>query len=60
MVSEVAKQECLHFWSETVLQSVQQFVICDRSASAGDPRLSIKRFASWFAFLDEQVNICTI
>ena len=54
-IKSCKREECLHFWSEADLQNGQQF--CDRSAVAGDPRLSLEQFAPWFTFLDEKVCV---
>ena len=53
-IKECKREECLHFWSESELQSGPQF--CDRSAVAEDLRLNLKQFAPWFSYLDEQVS----
>ena len=51
------QEHCLHFWSEADFAHNQQFVVCERSACAADPRLDIRKFAPWYTFLDEQVNV---
>ena len=49
-------EECLHFWSESQLHDSQGPVVCTRCVGAGDYRVPLKLFATWFAFLDEQVR----
>lgn len=56
-VKNCRQEHCLHFWSEADFPRDQQFVVCERSACAADPRLDIRKFAPWYTFLDEQVNV---
>ncbi len=48
------QEECLHFWSESMLRGGKD-VKCTKSAAAQNNKVQVKKFASWFAFLGEQV-----
>ena len=49
------QDECLHFWSESMLRGAKDVVMCTRSAAAQSNKVQVKKFAPWFAFLGEQV-----
>ena len=49
------QEECLHFWSESMLRGNQLVVKCTKSAVAQNNKFHVKKFAPWFASLGEQV-----
>ena len=57
------REECLHFWPESQLCDVEEFICCTKSAAAKISRVDLKQFAPWFVPLRNQVNspkkICT-
>ena len=54
------QEECLHFWSESDLRSVNQFIRCRRCAAAQSDKVYVKQFAPWFDPLDEQVTTMSL
>ena len=50
------QEECLHFWSESLLRGVHHFAKCTKSAAAQNTKFHVKTFAPWFASIGEQVN----
>ena len=50
------QEECLHFWSESMLRGSQHVVKCTKSAAAQNNKFRAEMFAPWFASLGEQVN----
>ena len=50
------QEECLHFWSESMLRGNQHVAKCTKSAAAQNNKFHVKKFAPWFASLREQVN----
>lgn len=53
------EEECIHFWSESVLCDATRNIICTHSAFAQNCSVDDKYWAPWFASTDEQVNIIT-
>ncbi|PFX27496.1 hypothetical protein AWC38_SpisGene7817 [Stylophora pistillata] len=53
-VSKCKEEECFHFWSESHLRNCQRPLVCTKSATAGDYRVPLERFATWFPFLDKE------
>ena len=51
------QEECLHFWSESMLRGKQHVVKCTKSAAAQNNKFHVKKFAPWFASLGEQVTV---
>ncbi|XP_068692367.1 uncharacterized protein [Montipora capricornis] len=43
------QEECLHFLSESELQSANHFITCNRSATARTNKVWVKDFAAWFS-----------
>ena len=48
------QEECLHFWSESELQSVEKN-FCTRSAVAEGTSVRLEQFAPWLASMENQV-----
>ena len=55
-VSDCKEEECLHFWSESQLLDCQRPVVCTRRVDAGEYRVALEPFASWFPFLHKTVS----
>ena len=51
------QEECLHFFSESELYKSTEAIVCIRAATAEDNRVSLKQFAPWFTFGQEEVSI---
>ena len=49
------QEECLHFWSESMLRGGKDVILCTKSAAAQNNKVQVKTFAPWFASLGEQV-----
>ncbi|XP_068743817.1 uncharacterized protein [Montipora capricornis] len=43
------QEECLHFLSESELQSADLFITCNRSAAAINNKVCVEEFAAWFS-----------
>ena len=50
------QEECLHFWSESVLCREKKAIGCTRSASAKDNKVLVRDFEPWFSPTRNQVN----
>ena len=50
------QEECLHFWSESVLCREKKVIGCTRSASAKDNKVLVRDFEPWFSPTRNQVN----
>ncbi|XP_022787475.1 uncharacterized protein LOC111327529 [Stylophora pistillata] len=53
-VSKCKEEECFHFWSESQLRNCQRPLVCTKPAAAGDYRVPLEHFATWFPFLDKE------
>lgn len=51
------QEECLHFFSESELYKSTEAIVCIRAATAKDNRVSIKQFAPWFTFGQNEVSM---
>ena len=50
------EEVCLHFWPESQLSDVEKVICCTKSAAALSNKVDVKRFAPWFAPLQNEVN----
>ena len=55
-VSDCKEEECLHFWLESQLHDCKMPVVCTRPVDAGEYRVALEPFASWFPFLHKTVS----
>ena len=51
------QEECLHFIAESELYKSTKTIVCIRAATAKDNRVSLKQFAPWFTFGQNEVSM---